>query len=142
MAWGVDHPHGYPGDLYVLTIGWKCIRPRRWRNVVAEPHARRRGHAVGDEQIVLVKQERGTRGLDDRSRGHDVVQVGVAGNHTCDVHTHIPSKSQDLLGLVARIDHARFATPARADDPAIFAEQADHHATHLELDCFAHVPQA
>jgi hypothetical protein len=68
------------------------------------------------------------------TRGQDVVDVGVAGDDSCDANAHVAGQGQDRLGLVARVDDARLAAPSRADDPAVLAKQADHDASDLELN--------
>ena len=88
----------------------------------------------GDGQVHRVHQERRPGRLDDGARGHDVVEVGMAGHDARDRDTHIPGQLQDLLGLVARIDHARLAAFAAANDPAVLAEETDDDTADLQLD--------
>ena len=137
MARCMNDAHGDARDLEVLTVGRKCVRGRSRRHVVAEPHACRDRHRIGDRQVALVQQERRAGGFDDGSCRHDVVQVCVTGDDARDAHTHIASQREDLFGLVTRIDDTGFTATPRADDPAVFLEESDDDTAHLELDRIA-----
>jgi hypothetical protein len=94
-------------------------------------------HVLSDAHVVGVKEKRGASGVGDLADRHDVIKVGVAREDAGDFDAHVAGEGENLVGFVAGVyDHGLTALP-RANDPAVFAEEANDHTADLEFDCFA-----